>query len=563
MARDQSRDGYANRIRYMLLTSGRRLWGISNRTAWLHTRVNRFFVNNAIGLAEGRLNPLSAMADYTSLDSLRDKTWFGRHLPSVTPAADLPEPEAVAELFRRKGNGVTSPKSTMLFACFAQWFTDGFLLTDPNDRRKTHSNHELDLSQLYGLHTEVTNALRLKSEVVGRRGRLKSQSIDGEEYAPFLFDSGGKKKAEFAALPAPLMMMPSWPSERRKTLFAFGGERANTTPQTAMINTLMLREHNRICGLLERDNPDWDDERVFQTARNITIVIQLRIVIEEYINHISPYCHDAKLDPSVSWKADWNRPIWFAIEFNLLYRWHSLIPNTVQWAGQTYAGENWLLDNRPLLQVGLKRAFEATSSQPAGEIQLGNTPEFLMPAEIASIRQGRQNRLGSYNDYREAFGYPRVTRFEQISSSPETVAALRRLYGTPDRLEFYVGLFAEDARPDAAVPALIGRMVALDAFSQALLSPLLAKRVYNAQTFSATGMQIIQETRSLEDLLRRNAPDAQQVCISMTRPEAKPKPGIAAPRVDSPAGATHSGHSASKGRPVRTPQEPQPSAEVS
>ena len=42
-----------------------------------------------------------------------------------------------------------------LFADFAQWFTDGFLMTD-QDRRRTRTNHQIDLSQLYGLEPAVT-----------------------------------------------------------------------------------------------------------------------------------------------------------------------------------------------------------------------------------------------------------------------------------------------------------------------------------------------------------------------------------------------------------------------
>ena len=37
---------------------------------------------------------------------------------------------------------------------------------------------------------------------------------------------------------------------------------------------------------LDARNPLWDDERVFQTARNILIPMFIKIVIEQYINHI-------------------------------------------------------------------------------------------------------------------------------------------------------------------------------------------------------------------------------------------------------------------------------------
>ena len=49
-------------------------------------------------------------------------------------------------------------------------------------------------------------------------------------------------------------------------------------------------------------------------------------------------------------------------------------------------------------------------------------------------------------------------------------------------------------------------MVAYDAFSQALTNPLLAPRIYNEQTVLPRGMQIIDETKSIADVVLRNIP---------------------------------------------------------
>src|SRR5262249_24600879 len=162
---------------------------------------------------------------------------------------------------------------TVLFASFAQWFTDGFLMTDALDRRRTHTSHQIDLNPLYGLTREQTQALRIMSEVKGQRGRLKFEMVDGEMYAPRLYDEQGLLQPEFAGLRKPLgfedylrNVTPGRAAALRSTMFAFAGERANATPYTAMLNTVFLREHNRLAGILETVHPDWDDERVFQTT---------------------------------------------------------------------------------------------------------------------------------------------------------------------------------------------------------------------------------------------------------------------------------------------------------
>src|SRR5262245_42239356 len=159
MERDVSRDGWDNRLRYRILTRGKSVWDRLNRTPALHGLVNRVLINSAINLSRTRPHPFSTLTPYTSLDSLRDRSYFTRHLPVSDRVVTAPE-DLVAALFERpKDNARLSSKSTLLFASFANWFTDGFLLTDLRqddgepgaETSRTHSSHDLDLSQLYGL----------------------------------------------------------------------------------------------------------------------------------------------------------------------------------------------------------------------------------------------------------------------------------------------------------------------------------------------------------------------------------------------------------------------------
>ena len=182
-----------------------------------------------------------------------------------------------------------------------------------------------------------------------------------------------------------------------------------------------------------------------------------------------------------------------------------------------------MLNNTELLNHGLGAMIEAASKQPAGDIGLFNTPEFLLWVEQVGIQMGRDMQLASYNDYREAFGFPRVTDFNQISGDPKRQYRLKELYGDVDRIEFYVGLFAEDVRTNSTVLTLIGRMVGIDAFSQALTNPLLATNLFNTDTFSKYGMKIILETKSISDIVQRNVADPERhYTASLTRLDWRP-----------------------------------------
>jgi prostaglandin-endoperoxide synthase 2 len=284
-----------------------------------------------------------------------------------------------------------------------------------------------------------------------------------------------------------------------------------------MINTLFLREHNRLARALEALNPGWDDERVFQTARNTMIVLFIKIVVEEYINHISPIPFRFLADPSLAWNAAWNKPNWITTEFSLLYRWHSLIPDELTWNGTSYPAFATFMNNQLLLDAGLVRAFADMSSQAAGRLGAFNTNTQLLEIEVKAINQGRLCHLDSYANYRKYVSLEKPKTFAEISKNQEVVDFLSAHYASPDEVDFYIGLFAEDAIPNSPLPPLMMRMVAVDAFSQAFTNPLLSEHVFKPETFSSLGWETIQNTKSLSDILERNSPSGVgDARISMT-----------------------------------------------
>jgi prostaglandin-endoperoxide synthase 2 len=250
-------------------------------------------------------------------------------------------------------------------------------------------------------------------------------------------------------------------------------------------------------------------------------VLLIKIVVEEYINHITPYHFLFRANPASFKNPAWYRPNWMSVEFNLVYRWHPLVPNAYRIAGEDVSIEDTLYETEMLTKNGLGQLYEDASNQAAGKITLYNTPAALENVQAWSIEKDRAVRLKSYNDYRELCGYPRVTAFNQISGSPKVQKGLQELYGTVDRIEFFTGLYAEDIRPNSVLPSLIGRMVGIDAFSQAFTNPLLAQRIFGPQTFSELGLEIIESTHTLSDILHRNIPDSDKRFVGMTRRDWK------------------------------------------
>jgi prostaglandin-endoperoxide synthase 2 len=433
-------------------------------------------------------------------------------------------------LWKREGDKeIASFDTSMLFSFFAQWFTDSFLRTHLNDRKKNFSNHEIDFCQLYGMKPRHTDILRLKEG-----GKLKFQTIEGEVYPPFLFDPDKTTKDEWVFSDPEFehlherskleFIFQNTPIERLRHVFATGLEHGNANVGYILLNTIALREHNRICDELARANPAWadDDERLFQVARNINTVLLLKIVIGDYVKHISSIDFPFTVLPGMAEKQAWYRSNWISLEFDLLYRWHSMVPERLVINGNAYSPDDYRVNSDLLLTYGVEAMLTSASRQLAGKIGLKNTPGFFfdpMPLQNPdtgevdncsiqdrTVQMGRDAHLRSMNDYREAFGLARLKSFEELTDDADLQARLKDLYKDIDRVEWHVGIFAEKHAPGAMLGELMTTMVAYDAFTHALANPLLSQNVYSEATFSRKGLEIIDRHGNLRRL-RQAQPD--------------------------------------------------------
>jgi prostaglandin-endoperoxide synthase 2 len=212
----------------------------------------------------------------------------------------------------------------------------------------------------------------------------------------------------------------------------------------------------------------------------------------------------------------WNRSSWIAVEFNLLYRWHMLVPDQLTTDEGPVDSKTFLRDNNAVvIERGLEWLMAQCSRSRAAEIGLFNTPDFLTrrrtpdspSVEERSIALMRAARLQSYNAYRKRFGLPPKRDFADLTADVAVQRRLAELYGDVDHLEWYVGIFAEDHPEDQMMGDLLTAMVGYDAFTQALTNPVLAPQVFTEATFTRAGLKVIRTTRSLQQILARNAAD--------------------------------------------------------
>ena len=532
------------------ITMPGRLLGLLQRLPALRAWLNRLLINRFTRSTPPRPHRFSlwspqppgaptpsAPSTYTAWPGLVDRHFTGRHLPPT----DWPRPPTseVIRLFERNGPMQESERSSVLFCFFAQWFTDSFLRTMP-DLRRTDSNHEIDLCQIYGLDEVTTWALR-----EGAGGRLKTRQVGAQAHPPLLY-ANGALEPQFAATGYGLSYLrdgrgalweaslrrrfpppPPTAEERLATFEAAALERGNSTIFYAVFNTIFVREHNRIAGKL-KDAYGWDDDRLVETARLINIRQMLNVVVNDYIRHLGgsfPF----SLDRSFAEKERWYRTNRIAVEFNLLYRWHSLVPDEVRLGGRTFSWREYRFNNAPIAEFGIERLISDASRQPAGRMSLYNTPGFLEVAEVASLELARQFDVAPFNAYRARFGLRPYGSIDELTDDARVRDALKRLYGDVDAVEYTVGLLAEGRKGNAVLSETLQHLVAYDAFTHILTNPVLASEVHCEAAFSPLGWEMVHEEATFADIVARNVAGPVHVSFDHRRPDSRRAPATERP----------------------------------
>ncbi|KAF8337099.1 heme peroxidase [Cantharellus anzutake] len=95
----------------------------------------------------------------------------------------------------------------------------------------------------------------------------------------------------------------------------------------------------------------------------------------------------------------------------------------------------------------LANALLSATSVPAHIFGARGVPGALRVIEILGIQQARSWGTCSLNEFRRFLGLEAYSTFEEWNSDKEVAEAARKLYGTTENLELYVGLVAEEAKP--------------------------------------------------------------------------------------------------------------------
>ncbi|KAM9796760.1 prostaglandin G/H synthase 2 [Syngnathus typhle] len=486
-----------NTVHY-LLTHFKGFWNIINNISFLRNAIMKYVLTSRSHMIDSPPT-YNADYDYKNWEAYSNLSYYTRALPPVpndcpTPMGvvgkkELPDAKLLAETLLMRRKFIPDPQgSSLMFAFFAQHFTHQFFKTDMKrgPAFTLAKGHGVDLNHIYGDTLDKQHKLRLFKD-----GKLKHQILDGEMYPPTVKDVG-----------VDMHYPPHVPDSHR---FAVGHEAFGLVPGLMMYATIWLREHNRVCDVLKQVHPYWDDERLFQTSRLILIGETIKIVIEDYVQHLSGYNFKLKFDPELLFSQRFQYQNRIASEFNTLYHWHPLMPDSFHIEEKNYNYKQFVFNTSVVTEHGIANLVESFTKQIAGRVAGGrNVPAPIMYVAIKSIEGSRQMRYQPLNAYRKRFSMAPYKSFEDLTGETEMAAVLEEMYGDVDAVELYPGLLVEKPRANAIFGETMVEMGAPFSLKGLMGNPICSPEYWKPSTFGGSvGFEIV-NTASLQRLVCNN-----------------------------------------------------------
>ena len=320
------------------------------------------------------------------------------------------------------------------------------------------------------------------------------------------------------------------------------------------LHTLFTKEHNAICDVLRRENPSWDDQRLFDTAWLINSALMAKIHTVEWTPGIvnTPALWFAM---NVNWSGGLGQTIKDSFgrigdseifsgimgspqehhdarfqlteEFVSVYRMHPLIRDewnffrheTGQQYGTAQFDELHSAKTRPFMDDHeIPDLFYSLGVEHPGAIVLHNYPKALqrhmridgelMDLATMDVLRDRERGIPRYNDFREEMRMPRVRSFDELTTNPQWAEQIRRVYKNDiDAVDLQVGMYAEPLPPGFGFSDTAFRVFILMA-SRRLKSDRFFTSDFTPEVYTQTGIDWVNKTK-MKDVILRHYPELE------------------------------------------------------
>nr|XP_015819780.1 eosinophil peroxidase isoform X2 [Nothobranchius furzeri] len=346
----------------------------------------------------------------------------------------------------------------------------------------------VDANMVYGSSPSLASALRNQSSLLGSMA-LNSQYSDGDlAYMPFLprlqthLDPCGPRNTTSSG--------ESGRSSHRKnttSCFHAGDSRVNEHLGLIVLHTLFLREHNRLVEELQRLNPHWSPDTLYQEARKIIGAIHQILTWDHYLPRVlgesamsrlmPPYQgYDPEVDPSIA-------NVFATAAFRFA---HVTVQPVVNRLGPQYTfnstypplplHHSLFASWRIVQEGGIDPVLRGLLLSPAklqtpGQMMVEELTERLfqaqggMPLDLGALnlQRGRDHGLPGYSAWRRLCGLSvpnNASDLADILGNFTLAHKLHHLYKTAHNIDVWVGAISEPALPGGRVGPLLSCLLA-------------------------------------------------------------------------------------------------------
>ncbi|KAJ8546316.1 hypothetical protein K7X08_018899 [Anisodus acutangulus] len=332
------------------------------------------------------------------------------------------------------------------------------------------------------------------------------------------------------------------------------------------LQALFVQEHNVVCDALKKEYPELEDEDLYRHARLVTSAVIAKVhtidwtvellktdtllagmranwygLLGKKFKDAFGHVGGSILGGYVGMKKPENHGVPYSLteEFVSVYRMHQLLPDTLQLRDiNATPGPNKSLPltneipmenliggkgEENLSRIGFTKQMVSMGHQASGALELWNYPIWMRDLVVQDIDgtdrtnhidlaaleiyRDRERRVARYNEFRRRMLQIPISKWEDLTNDEDSIKMLREVYGDDvEELDLLVGMSAEKKIKGFAISET-AFFIFLIMASRRLEGDRFFTSNYNEETYTKKGLEWVNTTESLKDILDRHYPE--------------------------------------------------------
>ncbi|NP_001412805.1 alpha-dioxygenase PIOX [Nicotiana tabacum] len=344
------------------------------------------------------------------------------------------------------------------------------------------------------------------------------------------------------------------------------GDVRNTWAGLSALQALFVQEHNSVCDALKKEYPELEEEDLYRHARLVTSAVIAKVhtidwtvellktdtllagmranwygLLGKKFKDTFGHVGGSILGGFVGMKKPENYGVPYSLteEFTSVYRMHQLLPDKLQLRNiDATPGPNKSLPltneipledliggkgEENLSKIGFTKQMVSMGHQACGALELWNYPVWmrdLIPQDVdgtdrpdhidlaaLEIYRDRERSVARYNEFRRGMLQIPISKWEDLTDDEEVINTLGEVYGDDvEELDLMVGMAAEKKIKGFAISET-AFFIFLVMASRRLEADRFFTSNYNEETYTKKGLEWVNTTESLKDVLDRHYPE--------------------------------------------------------